>query len=105
MELATVSDVKQRHLEECDSLFSSSAVVTMTLPTMGEFDRPVTVTVSIPPGPNAKAKRPKTAAPSANASQAKTETRPKSAMFASAVNKDGKDILECGRACRGGAAA
>ena len=89
VELSSVSDVKQRHPEECDSLFAASAVISMSLRQV-KFDRPITLTVPIPPGPNSKTKRPKTAVPNSNTSQPKAELRPKSSMFAVSSNKEGK---------------
>ena len=89
VELSSVSDLKQRFPDDCHPLLASSSLISIDLP-IKEMVKPLVLTLPVPPGPNAKAKRPKTAAPGKSAAAQKVETRPKSALFMSSNIKDGQ---------------
>lgn len=86
VDLASVSDVKQRYEAECSSLIASSPIIEMKFP-MPKLNRPITITLPVPVNVQKK-KRPNTAAPTEK--EAKKSTRPVSAAFGlGAYNQEG----------------
>ena len=112
VDLSAVSDIRARHPEECHGLLASSAIINFGLLNR-HLNKPVTVTVPVPPNPQ-KRTRPATAAvdralPTQDrAEDSVPKPRPASAILG-LVKKDGalKSLMcvpllvaRCTRCCR-----